>query len=90
MILSFCSFITYAPIKSGFEIWKNSKTFLNTLFRKAYENQIKNIKSIYSSEKQRCNPNDLKVFKEYFKSKYQFYYKIEDNFEHLMKTIFYE
>ena len=83
---SFSPFITYAPIKSGFEIWKNSKTFLNTLFRKAYENQIKNIKSIYSSEKQRCNPNDLKVFKEYFKSKYQFYYKMKIEFENEKTT----
>ena len=31
------------------------------------DNQIKNIKSVYSSEKQRCNPNDIKLFKEYFK-----------------------
>ena len=49
---SFSPFITYAPIKSGFEIWKNSKTFLNTLFRKAYENQIKNINQ-YTQAKNR-------------------------------------
>ena len=78
---SFAPMITYSPIKSGCEIWKTSKIFLHNMFYKHYENQIKNIKSIYSTEKQRCNPNDIKLFKEYFRGKYNFYYNMKTEYE---------
>ena len=73
--------ITYCPIKNGMEIYSNSKILLNNIFKKSYENQIKTIKSIYKAEKQRCVSNDLKLFKDYFKSKYNFYYKMKNEFE---------
>ena len=42
---------------------------------------MKDIKNIYKSEKSHCPANDIKLFKEYFKSKYQFYYKMKNEFE---------
>jgi len=73
--------ITYCPIKNGMEIYKNSKIVLNNIFKKSYENQIKTIKSIYKSEKQRCASNDIKLFKDYFKAKYTFYYRMKNEYE---------
>ena len=81
IINSFKSCITFAPISKGNKIWKNSKFFLNNYFKKNFEKKMKDIKNIYKSEKSHCPANDIKLFKEYFKSKYQFYYKMKNEFE---------
>ena len=73
--------INFIPIKDGLEIWKNSKIYLNFFFKKNYDRMMKNLQFIYKSEKKRCNSADIKLFKEYFKDKYQFYYKIKTDFE---------
>ena len=72
--------ISFIPIKDGIEIWKQSKIYLNTYFRKAYDTLMRNVQSIYKSEKKKCNASDIKLFKEYFKDKYQFFYKIKSEF----------
>ena len=72
--------ISFIPIKDGMEIWKQSKIYLNTYFRKAYDTLMRNVQSIYKSEKKKCNASDIKLFKEYFKDKYQFFYKIKSEF----------
>ena len=72
--------VSFIPIKDGLEIWKQSKIYLNSYFKKNYDSLMKNIQSIYKSEKKKCNSSDLKLFKEYFKNKYQFFYKLKSDF----------
>lgn len=72
--------VSFIPIKDGLEIWKQSKIYLNSYFKKNYDSLMKNIQSIYKSEKKKCNSSDLKLFKEYFKNKYQFFYKLKNDF----------
>ena len=69
--------ISFIPIKDGLEIWKQSKIYLNSFFRKSYDTLMKNVQSVYKSEKKKCNASDIKIFKEYFKDKYQYYYKMK-------------
>ena len=77
--------ISFIPIKDGLDIWKQSKIYLNNYFKKSYDSLMKNIQSIYKSEKKKCNSSDLKLFKEYFKKKYQFFYKIKSDFNNPAK-----
>ena len=72
--------VSFIPIKDGMDIWKQSKVYLNSYFRKSYDTLMRNVQSIYKSEKKKCNPSDIKLFKEYFKDKYQFYYKMKSEF----------
>ena len=72
--------VSFIPIKDGLEIWKQSKIYLNSYFRKSYDNLMRNVQSIYKSEKKKCNSSDIKLFKEYFKDKYQFFYKMKSEF----------
>lgn len=39
------------------------------------------LKSIYSNEKNKCPPSDIKLFKEYFKEKYKFYYDLKNKMD---------
>ena len=77
--------VSFIPIKDGLEIWKQSKIYLNSYFKKSYDSLMKNIQSIYKSEKKKCNSSDLKLFKEYFKDKYQFFYKMKNDFSNPAK-----
>ena len=72
--------VSFIPIRDGLDIWKLSKIYLNSYFKKKYDSLMKNIQSIYKSEKKKCNSSDLKLFKEYFKAKYQFFYKMKNEF----------
>ena len=72
--------ISFIPIKDGLEIWRLSKIYLNSYFRKSYDILMRNVQSIYKSEKKKCNSSDIKLFKEYFKDKYQFFYKMKSEF----------
>ena len=72
--------VSFIPIKDGLEIWKQSKIYLNSYFRKSYDTLMRNVQSIYKSEKKKCNSSDIKLFKEYFKDKYQFFYKMKSEF----------
>jgi len=78
--------VKFLPIKSGLEIWKNSKINLQNSFRKIYENSMKRIKTILNEEKQKCEAGDLKQFKEYFKSKYIFYYNLKKKYDQDQKN----
>ena len=72
--------VSFIPIKDGIDIWKQSKIYLNSYFRKAYDTLMRNVQTIYKSEKKKCNSSDIKLFKEYFKDKYQFFYKMKSEF----------
>ena len=77
--------VSFIPIKDGMEIWKQSKIYLNTYFRKSYDTLMRNVQSIYKAEKKRCSASDIKLFKEYFKDKYQFFYKMKSEFNNPAK-----
>jgi hypothetical protein len=83
----FKSVIKFLPLKSGLEIWKNSKIYLHRTFKKIFEDSSKRLKKIYKEEKMKCENSDLKIFKDYFKSKYKFHYNLKDKFaEQIMGT----
>lgn len=79
-INSFKSIIKFLPLKSGIEIWKNSKIYLHKTFKKFFDDSSKRVKKIYKEEKMKCENSDLKIFKDYFKSKYKFHYNLKDKF----------
>jgi len=78
---NFEPFFKFVNIKSGYEIWKNSKIFLKGIRENIYHNEIQKLELIYNYEKSRCSPAERKVFKEYFKNKYKYFYLLKEKVE---------
>lgn len=73
--------LKFVNLKSGYDIWKTSKTFLKNLTENFYNSEIKKLDMIYKYEKSRCSAAEKKIFKEYFKSKYKYFYLLREQFE---------
>jgi len=73
--------LKFVNLKSGYEIWKNSKIFLKGFSENLYQNEIKKLELIYKNEKSNCAPAERKVLKEYFKNKYKYYYLLKEKVE---------
>jgi hypothetical protein len=80
-VRNFGPFLKFVNLKSGYEIWKNSKIFLKGISENLYQNEIQKLELIYNYEKSRCLPAERKVFKEYFKNKYKYFYALKENVE---------
>ncbi len=93
-IRNFEPFIRFNKISNSINIWKNSRILLVEIQSKIFREQSEKIKSIYISEKNRIDPNEVKAFKEYFKEKYKFYYslsdKMNDKFEKIHQSYNYD
>jgi hypothetical protein len=77
-IRNFEPYIRFSKISNSIGIWKNSRILLVEIQNKIFKEQSERLKSIYASEKNRIDPNEVKVFKEYFKEKYKFYYDLKN------------
>ncbi len=71
----------FINLNSGYDIWKNSRIFLKNITEDLYKNETKKMDLIFNHEKSRCTPGERKVFKEYFKDKYKYYYLLKERME---------
>jgi len=77
-IRTFEPYIRLQCLKQGVEIWKNSKLKLSEYRQTVFDDVMARVKTIYTAEKVKINANHLKIFKEYFKGKYKFYYDLKE------------
>lgn len=84
---NFEPYIKFVKLNAAVEIWKKSKIIGNDFQQKNYNEQINRIKQIFAHEKAKWDPADLKIFKEYFKEKYKFYYELKDKMDDKHKKI---
>lgn len=73
---------------SAVDIWKQSRIIGQEFQLKIYNEHMNKLKNIYSHEKNKCDPSDIKLFKEYFREKYKFYYDLKDKMEDKFKKLF--
>ena len=77
-IRTFKPYIRLQCLKQGVDIWKKSKQKLYLYRQTVFEEVMDKVKSIYTAEKTKIESSNLKIFKEYFKGKYKFYYDLKE------------
>jgi len=77
-IRTFEPYIRFQTLKQGVDIWKNSRLKLFVFRKRQFDDVMSTVKTIYTAEKLKIESNNLKIFKEYFKGKYKFYYDLKE------------
>ena len=77
-IQNFEPYIKFSNITNSINIWKNSRILLVEYQNKILREERERMKAIYSAEKNRIDPNEINIFKDYFKDKYKFHYDLRE------------
>ena len=86
-IKNFEPYIRFSNLTNSVNIWKNSKILLFDFKNKIFKESNDKLREIYTTEKNNIFPNEIKIFKEYFKEKYKFYYDLKDKINDRIEII---